>query len=103
MDLITNAYHQEFLEPAGFPKLVTRLREITGGVLIGIKMAFTNTIEQDIDLAVEAGVDVLPLKGLQLQPGLHRSLKMILGCRHLPACAVPSTTLKNKALRDKSA
>lgn len=63
MDLITNAYHQEFLEPAGFPKLVTRLREITGGVPIGIKMAFTNTIEQDIDLAVEAGVDVLALEG----------------------------------------
>jgi len=62
-DLVVNAYHKEFLEPGGFAKLVTRLREITGGVPIGIKMAFTNTIEQDIDIAAEAGVDVLALEG----------------------------------------
>lgn len=63
MDLVIKSYHQEFLEPGGFAKLVDRLRKITGGVPIGIKMAFTNTLEHDIDIAAEAGVDVLALEG----------------------------------------
>lgn len=64
-DLIVKAFHHELREKDGLSKLVNRLREITGGVPIGVKLAFNNSIEQEIDIAVDAGVDVLALEGTQ--------------------------------------
>src|SRR5690606_37683558 len=64
-DLIVKAFHHELKEKDGLSKLVNRLREITGGVPIGVKLAFNNSIEREIDIAVDAGVDVLALEGTQ--------------------------------------
>lgn len=64
-DLIIGPSRQELAEKDGLKKLVNRLREITGGVPIGVKLAFHNSIERDIDIAVDAGVDVLALEGTQ--------------------------------------
>jgi len=64
-DALIEASHQEIRQPNDLRKLVDWLREITDGVPIGVKLAFTNTIEEEIDIAVDAGVDVLALEGTQ--------------------------------------
>lgn len=45
--------------------LVDYLRELTGGVPIGVKFAFSHYLEDDIDLCLEAGVDFLALEGAE--------------------------------------
>ena len=64
-DAVIAARQPALADIDGLPKLVTRLKELTGGVPIGIKLSFNNTIEQDIDIAIDAGVDVLALEGAQ--------------------------------------
>ncbi len=48
--------------PADFKKFSDRVREISGGIPIGIKMSAQH-IEDDIDFAIEAGVDYIILDG----------------------------------------
>ncbi len=46
-------------------RLVQQLREMTGGVPIGIKLAATNDLERDLDSALAAGVDVIAIDGAE--------------------------------------
>ncbi len=48
--------------PADFKKFSDRVREITGGIPIGMKLS-ANHIEDDIDFAIESGVDYIILDG----------------------------------------
>ncbi len=64
-DVIITAYHEELTKKDGLSQLVKKLRKLTDGVPIGIKFAFNNTIEQEVDIALEAGVDVIALEGGQ--------------------------------------
>lgn len=45
--------------------LVDYLRDLTGGVPIGVKSAFSDYIEDDIDVCLDAGVDYLALEGTE--------------------------------------
>ncbi|WP_054951369.1 FMN-binding glutamate synthase family protein [Numidum massiliense] len=45
--------------------VVHELKEMTGGVPIGVKMLPTHDLERDLQLAVEAGVDFVTLDGAQ--------------------------------------
>jgi glutamate synthase domain-containing protein 2 len=47
------------------PKVVSFLKQAGGGVPVGIKFSFTNNLEREIDLCLEAGVDFLALEGAQ--------------------------------------
>lgn len=47
------------------PGLVSLLREVSGGVPIGIKMAGSKYIEKDLEIALAAGVDYIDLDGAQ--------------------------------------
>lgn len=62
---IIESYHPELLQTNGLAKLVQRLRGISDGVPIGVKLSFNNTLETEIDIALRAGVDVLILEGTQ--------------------------------------
>jgi len=62
---------EDAVSPAAFPELTTpddfrrfgdRVRELTGGIPIGMKMS-ANHIEADIDFALDAGVDYIILDG----------------------------------------
>lgn len=48
-----------------FPHLVAHLKEVGGGVPVGIKMAGSKYLEKDMEIALEAGVDYLVLDGAQ--------------------------------------
>ncbi|MBO2531793.1 MAG: FMN-binding glutamate synthase family protein [Thermoactinomycetaceae bacterium] len=54
--------------PDDWPKLVKKLREETGGVPIGVKI-LPSRVEEDIDRALEAGVDVITIDGAQAGTG----------------------------------
>ncbi|NMB02219.1 MAG: FMN-binding glutamate synthase family protein [Firmicutes bacterium] len=52
-------------ETKDLPKVVRFLKEAGQGVPVGVKFSFTNNLEREIDLCLEAGVDFLALEGAQ--------------------------------------
>ena len=55
----------ESTDPKRFRRLVPYLKEISDGIPIGCKFGFSDHLEEDIDIALEAGVDILALEGSQ--------------------------------------
>lgn len=45
--------------------LVDYLRELTGGVPIGVKFAFSDYLEDDLDICLDAGVDFVAVEGAE--------------------------------------
>jgi glutamate synthase domain-containing protein 2 len=62
-DAIIPSRHPEIEKPEDLEKLVQSLRKLTGGVPIGIKMVGSHRIEQDLEIAVQAGVDFISIDG----------------------------------------
>ncbi|HHY09788.1 MAG TPA: FMN-binding glutamate synthase family protein [Firmicutes bacterium] len=54
-----------FRQTDDLPTLVAFLRQVGGGVPVGIKFSFTDSLERDLDLCLAAGVDYLALEGCQ--------------------------------------
>lgn len=52
-------------KPEDLPKVVRFLKEAGQGVPVGVKFSFTNNLEREIDLCLEANVDFLALEGAQ--------------------------------------
>ncbi|HLN65218.1 MAG TPA: FMN-binding glutamate synthase family protein [Symbiobacteriaceae bacterium] len=52
-------------QPADFKGLVQRIREQADGVPVGIKLAAGHRLEEDLDVALEAGVDFVTVDGAQ--------------------------------------
>ncbi|MFQ5542816.1 MAG: glutamate synthase-related protein [Nitrospiria bacterium] len=53
---------EDLSSPEDFRRFSDRVREITGGIPIGMKMS-ANHIEEDIDFAIRAGIDYIILDG----------------------------------------
>lgn len=51
--------------PRELPRLVQFLKGAGRGVPVGVKFSFTDNLEREIDLCLEAGVDYLALEGAQ--------------------------------------
>lgn len=62
---ISHARQPGVNSPADLRTLVNHLREITAGVPIGVKLAAGHHLEQDLDWALAAGVDVIAIDGSQ--------------------------------------
>ncbi len=56
--------------------LVNRLKEITGGVPIGVKFGGTHYLEKELELMVEGGVDIIVLDGKE--GGTHAGPSLLL-------------------------
>jgi len=61
-DAVSPAAFPELTAPGDFRRFADRVRELTGGIPIGMKMS-ANHIEADIDFALDAGVDYIILDG----------------------------------------
>lgn len=61
--LVSYARQPSIHRPDDLGRLVQSLREQSGGVPIGVKMAAGQHLEQDLQVAVEAGVDFITLDG----------------------------------------
>lgn len=71
------------IENAGdLKKLVNKLRSITGGVPIAVKMGATHYLEQELDVFVDAGVDAISICGAE--GGTHGSAASLLDNLGLP-------------------
>lgn len=62
----------EVRNPEDLRVLVNRLRRMTGGVPIGVKIAAGKYLEQDLDIIVDAGADFVSLDGAEA--GTHASV-----------------------------
>lgn len=62
---IKYSFHQELEQGRSLSDLVRYLRELTGGVPIGVKLAPGKHLEDDLRLCLDAGVDVIALDGAQ--------------------------------------
>ena len=56
---------EQLHDPVGFRRLVRELRDLTGGVPIGVKLAASHDLEASIDKLLAAGVDVIAIDGAQ--------------------------------------
>lgn len=54
----------ELAEPGGLRRLIDRLRDLSGGVPIGLKFAAGKWLEEDLDIVVAAGADFVWLDGM---------------------------------------
>jgi len=61
-DAVSPAAFPELTTPADFRRFGDQVRELTGGIPIGMKMS-ANHIEADLDFALDAGVDYIILDG----------------------------------------
>ncbi len=61
-DAVSPARFPEFNSAADFQRVATEIRDATGGIPIGVKMSAQH-IEDDIDFALEIGVDYIILDG----------------------------------------
>lgn len=57
--------HQEINQPDDLIPLVERLRSVTGGVPIGVKLCASAKLEADLEVAIRANVDFISLDGSQ--------------------------------------
>jgi methylamine---glutamate N-methyltransferase subunit C len=63
--LIIPSRHAEIVKPQDLKLLVDRLRSVTQGVPIGVKMCASGKLEADLEVAIQAGVDFISLDGGQ--------------------------------------
>lgn len=61
-DAVSPATFDDLVTPDDFRQFADRVREITGGIPIGMKMS-ANHIEKDIQFSLDAGVDYIILDG----------------------------------------
>ncbi|GAB7388180.1 FMN-binding glutamate synthase family protein [Bacillaceae bacterium] len=62
---IVGSRHREIDQPDDLKKLVASLRELTGGIPIGVKICAGHRLEADLAAAINAGVDFISLDGGQ--------------------------------------
>ncbi|MFD0693323.1 FMN-binding glutamate synthase family protein [Paenibacillus sp. GCM10027628] len=64
--IVIPARHREIQQPEeDLKKLVDKLRQMTGGVPIGVKICASARIEADLDIIIQAGVDFISIDGGQ--------------------------------------
>lgn len=63
--LVIPARHQEINDPDDLINLVEKLRSITDGVPIGIKIGASAKLEEDLEFAIRANVDFISIDGSQ--------------------------------------
>jgi len=95
------AHHRNINNKEDLKEVVSWLKELTDGVPIAIKFA-ASRIKEDIDVALEAGVDVIVIDGAQ--GGTGGSLLLTeneFGIPSMYAAAMASDYLKEKGVKDK--
>lgn len=63
--LVIPSRHHEIKKPQDLRKLVNKLRTVTGGVPIGVKICASAKLEADLEVAIQAGVDFISVDGGQ--------------------------------------
>ncbi len=81
-DAVIKAHHAEIKKPFDFIRLVEKIRQQVDGVPVGVKLAAGKSMELDLKLALEAGVDFITVCGAQA--GTHATPPSIADSYALP-------------------
>lgn len=76
LDILADSRLPEVESLSDWRDLVNRLKEITGGIPIGVKLGGTNYLEKELELIVEGGVDIIVLDGKE--GGTHAGPALLL-------------------------
>lgn len=76
LDLLADSRLPEVESWADWKALISRLKEITGGVPIGVKFGATHYLEEELELMVAGGVDLIVLDGKE--GGTHAGPPLLL-------------------------
>jgi len=76
LDLLADSRLPEVESLEDLKSLISRLKEITGGVPIGVKFGGTHYLEAELELMIEGGVDVIVLDGKE--GGTHAGPPLLL-------------------------
>lgn len=63
--VVIPSIHPDVQRAADLPVLVEKLRNLTGGVPIGVKICGSAVLEEDMEIAIQAGVDFISIDGGQ--------------------------------------
>ncbi|WP_301168855.1 FMN-binding glutamate synthase family protein [Brevibacillus nitrificans] len=63
--VVIPSIHPDVQRAADLPVLVEKLRNLTGGVPIGVKICASAVLEEDMEIAIQAGVDFISIDGGQ--------------------------------------
>lgn len=76
LDLLADSRLPEVESLGDWKSLISRLKEITGGVPIGVKFGGTHYLEEELELMIEGGVDIIVLDGKE--GGTHAGPPLLL-------------------------
>jgi glutamate synthase domain-containing protein 2 len=76
LDLLADSRLPEVENIEDWKALIGRLKEITGGVPIGVKFGGTHYLEEELELMIEGGVDIIVLDGKE--GGTHAGPPLLL-------------------------
>jgi glutamate synthase domain-containing protein 2 len=64
-DAVTHSRQKHVNHQSNLPKFIEYLKEISGGIPIGVKLAAGKYLEEDVDIACHGGVDYIVLDGAE--------------------------------------
>jgi glutamate synthase domain-containing protein 2 len=102
LDILMEARLPEVEDMDQWKGLVRYLKEVTGGVPIAVKFGASHYLEQEMDLFLEGGIDVLVFDGLE--GGTHGGVPLIMddmGLPILPALCRAAKYIRRRGLCDQ--
>ncbi len=76
LDMLADSRLPEVESLEDWKALISRLKDISGGVPIGVKFGSTNYLEKELELMIEGGVDIIVLDGKEA--GTHAGPPLLL-------------------------
>ena len=64
-DAVVHSQQLNVQNPADLPKFIDKLKEISGGVPVGVKLAAGKFLEKDLEIACQGGADYVVLDGAE--------------------------------------
>lgn len=101
-DMVITARLKEVENPKDLKKLVSRLKDETGDLPISYKFAASHYIEEEMEIAIEAGVDVIVVDGAEA--GSHAGQPLLeddFGLPTMHALIRAADYLEKKGLKDR--
>lgn len=101
-DLVVENRLREAASPRELAALIQRLKEVTGGVPVGVKIAAGQDLEQDLEIITAAGADFVSVDGRE--GGTHMSMPILVDDFGLPtliATCRAARFWREKGLRGK--
>lgn len=102
LDLLADSRLPEVESWEDWKALISRLKEITGGVPIGVKFGATHYLEEELELMVAGGVDLIVLDGKE--GGTHAGPPLLLddtGLATFPALCRAARFFEERHLKGK--